>query len=184
MASYLLKKSLRMTVMVALVTLLLPGCAASRSFLPTGLPNVTNYSNCTPVYQKHTPPDVAKLQSLVEMVKKNPSLLEKALPAGSIVDVVGKNAPALGTGLASTISAIKGDISVASIVGSTVMGSMSALTSARSESKEQARVGVCVENGTNLFIYKDKDVELISVKDPSEQTAESIRAYKNKENVK
>jgi hypothetical protein len=156
MTKSLIHNFLPLLLLVVIGVFLFSGCATFPA-----LPNVKQYNHCIPVYSTHTPPDVAKLESIVNMVKKNPSLLEKALPANSIIDTVGKNSPAIGTGLASTISAIKGDISIASVIGSTVMGTVSGFGAMRSEGREQARVDWCVPDDFLYASYKDKNVEII-----------------------
>lgn len=145
------------------------GCATA-SYLPA-LSNVKNYSKCSPVYSRHTPADVSKLRTVMDAVKKNPSLLEKAVPTDSIINTVGKNAPQIGTGVASMVTAIKGDISVASVISSAVMGSLTALTDARSESKDQDRVDVCMGDDADFVYFKDKDVTLVMGKQTESKTA-------------
>lgn len=162
-----------------ILMLLMSGCASAKGSYFPALGNAKAYNKCSPVYGRHTPPDVAKLDLIADMIKKNPSILEKALPAGSIIDVVGRNAPAIGTGLAATVSAIKGDISIASIVGSTVMGAVSSLASARSESKDQARLDACMPDDAQYMEYKEDGASMTIIKGANQELVDAINAIKN-----
>ena len=155
---------------------LLSGC----STIPA-LGNVKQYNRCSPVYETHVPGQVAQTAALVDFLKKNPSMADKFIPVTGAMDVVGRNAAQIGTGVASAVTAINGNISVASVVGSAIMASVKSLADARSEDKTQSRVSFCVEDNTGIAVFKDKNVDITIVKTPSKEAADVIRAIKSKE---
>lgn len=146
-----------------LLALLFVGCASHPLYFPA-LGNVKNYSKCTPVYSTHRPASVAELKALMDAVKANPSILDKTISMGSILDTVGKNAPEIGSGVAAITTAVMGKLSTASIVGSTIMGGMNTLANARSEDRTQDRIDACVPDDSEIFAYRDASAQMIVVK--------------------
>lgn len=159
--------------------LVLSGCASipGMNQFPA-LQNAKMYSKCSPVYETHVPGQVAQTQILMDALKKNPSMADKVIPVTGAMDVIGRNAAQIGTGVAATVTAINGDISVASVVASAVMAGTKALVDARSEDKTQQRVSVCMPDDADLVVFKNKDAEFAVIKHANAEITASIAAYK------
>ena len=99
------------------------------------------------------------------------------------MDTIGRNAAQIGTGVAATVTAINGDISVASVVASAVMAGTKALMDGRSEDKTQQRVSVCMPDDADMVIFKNKDAEFAVIKHANAEITASMKAYRAK-NVK
>ena len=155
---------------------LLSGC----STIPA-LGNVKQYNRCSPVYETHVPGQVAQTAALVDFLKKNPSMADKFIPVTGAMDVVGRNAAQIGTGVASAVTAINGNISVASVVGSAIMASVKSLADARSEDKTQSRVSVCLPDDADLVVFKNRDAEFAVVKHANKDITEAMQAYRAKQ---
>jgi hypothetical protein len=172
---------------------ILSGCATT-SYLPA-LSNAHSFkaSDCDLVYSEHLPNNVAALaeqfnmvESLRRTLEKNPSLADKVLPSGGTVEALGKNSANIGLGLASVVSAFKDNLSIASIIGSTVMGGLSTLGDMRSEDKTQRRVDVCMpKTAENIVFIHGEDVLIITgKKEVSQMISEANQARKMKPEVK
>jgi hypothetical protein len=158
---------------------LLSGCASipGMNQFPA-LQNAKMYSKCSPVYETHVPGVVAQTAVLMDALKKNPSMADKVLPVTGTMDMIGKNAAQIGTGVAATVTAINGDISVASVVASAVMAGTKALMDGRSEDKTQSRVSVCMPDDADLVVFKNKDAEIAVVKHANAEITAAISAYR------
>jgi len=163
---------------------LLSGCASipGMNQFPA-LQNAKMYSKCSPVYETHVPGQVAQTQILMDALKKNPSMADKVIPISGTMDTIGRNAAQIGTGVAATVTAINGDISVASVVASAVMAGTKALMDGRSEDKTQQRVSVCMPDDADMVIFKNKDAEFAVIKHANAEITASMKAYRAK-NVK
>ena len=163
--------------------LMLSGCATipGMNQFPA-LQNAKMYSKCSPVYETHVPGQVAQTQVLMDALKKNPSMADKVIPMSSTMDVVGRNAAQIGTGAAAVVSAIDGNVSVASVVASAVMAGTKSLMDGRSEDKTQQRVSVCMPDDADLVVFKNKDAEFAVIKHANAEIVASIQAYKSKNN--
>lgn len=143
------------------------GCATT-SYLPA-LGNVSVPTrNCSPVYVRHTPSNVAMWETSYEAItklksifKENNSIIEKMLPSGGTFDALGRNAAPIGLSMASIVEAFKDNLSLASVIGSTVTAGLGTLTEARSEDKTQSRVDVCLPDDAKRIVYKDSEVNFL-----------------------
>lgn len=163
------------------ILFVLTGCASipGMNQFPA-LQNAKMYSKCSPVYETHVPGIVAQTDVLMTALKKNPGLADKVIPVSSTLDMVGKNAAEIGTGVAATVTAINGNVSVASIVGSAVMAGTKSLMDGRSEDRTQSRVSVCLPDDADLVIFKNEDAELTVVKRANKEIVDAITASKQK----
>jgi len=151
---------------------LFSGCAS----MPA-LGNVKQYNRCSPIYETHVPGMVAQTEILMDALKENPSMADKVVPVSSTLGVIGQNAAEIGTGVAATVTAINGDVSVASVVGSAVMAGTKALMDARSEDKSQQRVSVCMPDDAEIAIFQNENAKLMFVKKSSADVVAAVNAY-------
>lgn len=169
-------------LLISTSLLVLSGCASipGMNQFPA-LQNVKQYNRCSPVYETHVPGQVAQTQILMDALKKNPSMADKVVPVSGAMDVIGRNAAQIGTGVAATVTAINGDISVASVVASAVMAGTKALMDGRSEDKTQQRVSVCMPDDADLVVFKNKDAEFAVIKHANADITAAMKAYREKQ---
>jgi hypothetical protein len=113
----------------------------------------------------------------MDALVQNPSMADKVIPVSSTLGQVSENAAEIGTGVAATVTAINGDISIASVVGSAVMAGTKALVSARSEDRTQQRVSVCMPDDAEIAIFQNENAKFMMIKKSSADVAAAMKAY-------
>lgn len=155
-----MKRAIACVLMAGLVGLFgLCGCA---SLAIPRMPNLRSYqpSDCDPVLSIHIPLKVAAIHEygiIAHDLKNDNSLFDKLVSTGQI-QALGQNGIQIGSGLATAVSAFKDNLSLGSIIASSVLGGLTAITDARSESKDQDRIDVCRAKGTRTQFFKNEDV--------------------------
>jgi hypothetical protein len=171
-------------ILLTSAMVLLSGCASipGMNQFPA-LQNAKMYSKCSPVYETHVPGQVAQTKILMDALRKNPSMADRVIPIDSTMDMVGRNAAQIGAGAAAVVTAIDGNVSVASVVASAVMAGTKSLMDGRSEDKTQQRVSVCMPDDADLVVFKNKDAEFAVIKHANAEITASMKAYRNKSAV-
>lgn len=151
-----------------MAAILFSGCAHTPLYLPTFS---SSKSQCDPVYSSHVPESVANnyinaklLEKYADILKENPSYIDKFFPSPSTIDALGKNGAEIGLGAAAVISAVQGN-SIGAVIGSAVTSGLRSITSLRSEDKTQDRQDVCLPRDAKSMVLITEDVKLFISKD-------------------
>ena len=151
-----------------LFSFLLSGCAT-----PRYLPAFGNAkANCDPVWSTHVPADVANnyinaklLEKYAEILKENPSYIDRFFPSPSTIDSLGRNGTEIGLGTAAVISSISGN-NLGAVIGSAVTAGLRSVTGLRSEDKTQDRQDACLPRDAVSMVLVTEDVKMLITKDP------------------
>jgi hypothetical protein len=159
------------------------GCT-TMTYLPS-LGNARSFtaSECDLVYEDHHPLEKAVLEQRVEMLKSlrqtlkdNPSLADKVLPSTGTIDSLGKNAIPLGsaaTAIAGAFTDMAPSVMMANIIASISGETLGKITEARSEDKNQERLGICMpRKARNLVLIHGDD--LLVINDKEGQSAKDL----------
>ena len=159
---------------IIILSLTMVGC--STLSLPK-IPNLRSYepSSCEPIYSAHIPNDVSKFYALTRALEKNPALVDKLIPSEKLLDSMGRNAPSLGLGGAAIVSAFKDNLSLASVIGSSVTAGLSTVTDARSEDKNQDRIDACMPKDVYFMSVVTEDAIVVASRDPNTKEIEWIK---------
>ena|SRR3990167_9735260 len=148
---------------------LLSGCAHAPLYFPTF--GSATKTNCDMVWSTHIPASVANtytqaklLEKYADVLKANPSYIDKFFPSTGTIDALGRNGLDIGLGAASVVSAVQGN-SLGAVIGSAVTAGLKTVTSLRSEDKSQDRLDACMPRDAKFMAIITEDAKVIISKE-------------------
>lgn len=147
------------------------GCAHAPLYLPTFS---SSKANCDPVWATHVPASVASdyihaelLGKYADLLKENPSYIDKFFPSDSKIDAIGRNGIPIGLGTASIIGAFQ-DNNLGAVIGSAVTAGLDSVTNLRTEDRTQDRQDACMPRDSVLMYFVTEDVKMLIAKPGSD----------------